>query len=659
MIKRFTRSGKQGSVIWGVIAGMVFSVTSAAEAKGILRARQPIPGQYIVIFRGQVESVGEFDFLLDRMLKKYPMQTLGTWRHAVKGFVARMSAAQATALANDPNVALVEEDGIVSIGATQTGATWGLDRIDQRDLPLNGNYTYDGDGTGVTAYVIDTGIRMTHSEFGGRAKSGFTAIGDGRGTDDCHGHGTHVAGTLGGNGYGVAKGVALMAVRVLDCTGSGSTSGVISGVNWVTANKKLPAVANMSLGGGVSSALDTAVQNSISAGIVYTVAAGNDNRNACNGSPARVASALTVGATTSTDARASYSNYGACVDLFAPGSGIRSASNKDDTATQTMSGTSMAAPHVAGAAALYLASRPGATPGDVAIVLTTNATQDRIANVGSSSPNRLLYTGFIDAGASDTTPPFIRLTQPASGASLQGQVQLAAEASDAGGIANVEFRVDNIVVATDANAPYQVTWNSATVVDGSHAFDAIATDLSGNKAVSNTVNATTANGGVQTACANSTQLIGNPGFEAGPSIWAASTGVIDNTNTAAPARSGSWKAWLNGYGTSHTDDLDQQITIPADACSVALSFWLWISSSEGSSAPARDTLTVTVRDAAGTVLRTLATYSNRDRTSGYVRKSFDLAPYKGQTVRLHFRGVENASRATSFLIDDTALDVVQ
>src|SRR5262249_51466616 len=237
--------------------------------------------------------------------------------------------------------------------ATQSNATWGIDRIDQRNLPLSGTYTYNFTGAGVHAYIIDTGIRATHQNFGGRVSSqGFTAINDGNGTNDCNGHGTHVSGTVGSSTYGVAKGVTLHAVRVLSCSGSGSTSGVIAGVDWVTQNRILPAVANMSLGGGVSTALDTAVNNSINSGVTYAIAAGDTNP--CTLSPARVAAALTVGATTMTDARSSFSNFGTCVDLFAPGSSITSTWNTSDTATNTISGTSMATPHVTGVAALYL-----------------------------------------------------------------------------------------------------------------------------------------------------------------------------------------------------------------------------------------------------------------------------------------------------------------
>jgi subtilisin family serine protease len=245
----------------------------------------------------------------------------------------------------------------------------------------------------VRVYIIDTGIRTGHGEFGGRASSGFTSITDGLGTDDCHGHGTHVSGTVGGTVYGVAKGVSLIAVRVLDCGGSGTTAGVIAGVDWVTGNHVKPAVANMSLGGGASSTLDAAVSNSVTAGVTYAIAAGNSSADACNYSPARTPTAITVGATTSTDARASYSNYGTCLDLFGPGSSITSAWNTSNTATNTISGTSMATPHVAGVAALVLQGNPAWSPAQVAGELTSNASTGKVGSPGTGSPNLLLYSG--------------------------------------------------------------------------------------------------------------------------------------------------------------------------------------------------------------------------------------------------------------------------
>lgn len=322
-----------------------------------------------------------------------------TYRSALQGFSATMSKAKAAGLAADPRVAYVEQNATVRLNDTQPNATWGIDRIDQRDLPLSKTYTYNTSASNVNAYIIDTGIRTSHSEFGGRASVGTDTVGGGQNGQDCQGHGTHVAGTVGGSTYGVAKGVNLIAVRVLDCLGSGTTAGVIAGVDWVTANAKKPAVANMSLGGGANTSLDNAVKKSIASGVSYSIAAGNGNilgwpQNACNVSPARVPEAITVGATDSSDKRASFSNYGTCLDLFAPGVGITSSWKGSDTATNTISGTSMATPHTAGVAALYLATHATATPAQVRDAVVNNATSGKVQDPRTGSPNKLLYSLF-------------------------------------------------------------------------------------------------------------------------------------------------------------------------------------------------------------------------------------------------------------------------
>ncbi|MET9437344.1 S8 family peptidase [Streptomyces sp. NPDC006551] len=321
------------------------------------------------------------------------------YRTALKGFSSTMSQAKAASLAADPRVAYVEQNATVRMTDTQNGATWGLDRVDQRNLPLSTTYTYNTSASNVTAYIIDTGIRTSHSEFGGRARVGTDTVGDGQNGQDCQGHGTHVAGTVGGAKYGVAKAAKLVAVRVLNCTGSGTTAGVIAGVDWVTANAVKPAVANMSLGGGTNASLDDAVKRSIASGVSYAVAAGNGNilgwpANACNYSPARVPEAITVGATDSADKRASFSNYGTCLDLFAPGVSITSAWKDNDAATNTISGTSMATPHTAGVAALYLANNPTATPAQVRDALVNNATSGKVQDPRTGSPNKLLHSIF-------------------------------------------------------------------------------------------------------------------------------------------------------------------------------------------------------------------------------------------------------------------------
>ncbi len=369
---------------------------SQAQKDRILRNSNKIANSYIVVLNDAV--VGEkgaysiAPYIAEEAALRHGGKVKHVYKHALNGFAIEMSEAEAEKLSLDFRVAYIEEDGVMEAIATQTNPPWGLDRIDQRNRPLSGTYTYNWTGSGVRVYVIDTGIRTTHTQFGGRASNVFDAFG-GSGAD-CNGHGTHVAGTVGGSTYGVAKSSLLRGVRVLDCNGSGSNSGVIAGVDWVRLNHIAPAVANMSLGGGVSSALDTAVNNLHNAGVAIAVAAGNSNTNACNSSPARAVNAITTGSTTSTDARSSFSNFGTCLDLFAPGSGILSAWATSNTATATLNGTSMASPHVAGVAALYKQANPSASSTTIRNAIVNNATTGVVTNPGTGSPNRLLYSLF-------------------------------------------------------------------------------------------------------------------------------------------------------------------------------------------------------------------------------------------------------------------------
>ncbi|NIJ10790.1 subtilisin family serine protease [Saccharomonospora amisosensis] len=376
---------------------LVGGIPGAAAQEGTILgagAEGAIDNSYIVVLNDGSS--------VDRVADRHGADVERQYHSALRGFAATMSEAEAKRAAADPAVAYVEQNRTVHTMADQANPpSWGLDRIDQRDLPLDDNYSYSTTASNVTAYVIDTGILTSHSDFGGRARSGYDFVDNDSNATDCNGHGTHVAGTIGGSAHGVAKAVDLVAVRVLDCNGSGSYDGVIAGIDWVTNNAQGPAVANMSLGGGASTAVDDAVRRSINAGVTYALAAGNDyGADACGTSPARTAEAITVGSTTSSDARSSFSNIGSCLDIFAPGSSITSTWIGSNTATNTISGTSMATPHVAGAAALYLADNPSASPRQVRDALVNNGTTGVVGSPGSGSPNVLLYTG-----TGSTTPP--------------------------------------------------------------------------------------------------------------------------------------------------------------------------------------------------------------------------------------------------------------
>ncbi|MBA4860571.1 S8 family peptidase [Streptomyces sp. PSKA54] len=384
-------------------AGLQFTASPAHSAPladlRLAPEATAVPDSWIVVLKDGSTTKAATPATARNLATKYDGALDRVYSSALKGFSAELTKSEAAELARDPKVAYVQQNQVLRINDTQSDATWGIDRIDQRDLPLSKTYTYNTTASNVTAYIIDTGIRTSHSEFGGRASVGTDTVGGGQNGQDCNGHGTHVAGTVGGKTYGVAKGVKLVAVRVLDCNGSGTTAGVVAGIDWVTANAVKPAVANMSLGGGADTTLDNAVKRSIASGVSYSIAAGNGNilgwpQNACNYSPARVPEAITVGATDSSDRRASFSNYGTCLDLFAPGVSIASAWDDSDTATNTISGTSMATPHTAGVAALYLATHPTATPAQVRDAVVNGATSGKVTDPRTGSPNRLLYSLF-------------------------------------------------------------------------------------------------------------------------------------------------------------------------------------------------------------------------------------------------------------------------
>ncbi len=489
-------------------------------------AREPryIPNQYIVVLNKPLAGQLLYGLPVAEQAASL-LATVGggrllqSYEHALLGFAARLSPAQAALLKLNPLVASISQDQIATADAVQAGATWGLDRVDQRNRPMDGNYVYpDSAGQGVHVYVIDTGLRATHSEFTGRVGAGrnfadrksASVVGGIGGTgdatinpsdtSDCNGHGTHVTSTAAGTVYGVAKKATVHAVRVLNCGGEGQYSWIIGGVDWVTANAVRPAVANMSLGGGSDNALDTAVRNSIASGITYAIAAGNSNSDACTGSPNRVAEALTVGNSTNTDAKSSSSSFGPCLDLWAPGSSITAAGNSNDTGTAVLSGTSMASPHVAGAAALVLARNTSQTPTQVGNTVVSESTPNVLTgSLGAGSPNKLLYVANTGGGTPTDAAPQASYSFSCNGLTCAFD---ASASSDDKGIASYGWAFG------DGSNGSGVTTSRTYATGGSYSVTLTVTDTIGQTGSSQKTITATAPGG-NAPCSNCTKYSGS------------------------------------------------------------------------------------------------------------------------------------------------------
>lgn len=596
-----------------------------------------IPNQYIVVLESSgvtsasPAAISAVD-AANALVSAYGGEVLQTYDVALYGFAAVLSPEAMHAMEADPAVAYIEPNRIVTINQAspnllQTDATWGLDRVDQRILPLNAQYTYTNTGLGVHVYIIDNGIRASHSEFTGRMGNGFTAINDGTGTGSCNisdtraGHGTHVAGSAGGATYGVAKQVTLHSVRVLDCYGSGSIANVIAGVEWVTNNYVSPAVANMSLGGGASTSLDIAVRNSINAGVTYVVAAGNDNKNACNYSPARISSAITVGATDSSDIRGYYSNFGSCLDLFAPGSSVRSSVHTSDIASALMSGTSMASPHVAGVAALYLQRNPSAQPGEVKAVLLNSASQNVVISAGSCSPNRLLYSlniqdENIPVDVSTPLPNACATATPTPTSTVPTPTPTATATSTPIPTATP--------TATHTPQPLTPTATPVTPTPEPEICQELVT--SGDFEEDNLAWTQSSSQGFQLVCTKATCGEGMQPY------------------------AGDALAWLGG-GNSERSRLSQSFTIPADQPAY-LSYWYWIESEDSCN---HDYAYVQIQIDNSVYTAHRYALCNDTRTGGWVPHSIRMDEYAGKTVRLEFYVATDRTLLSNMFLDDITL----
>jgi subtilisin family serine protease len=540
-----------------VVAGL--TVPSGAAAGDV------IPGRYIVRFASN-SSVGIAASTLSVGVR-------ATFSNAFNGFVADLSQDDLASLRDNPNVIGIEPDTVVAVNtdvvSPQQNPTWGLDRIDQRGLPLNANYSFTSTGNGVTSYIVDTGLLATHTQFGGRVTNGFTSIVDGNGTKDCHGHGTHVAGTVGASAYGVAKDVSLVPVRVLSCSGSGTTSGVIAGIDWMVSHHAagVPAVANLSIGGGFSSSLNSAVDRAVADGISMVVAAGNSNANACSYSPSSAPSAITVAATNLLDSRASFSNWGTCVDLFAPGQSITSAGISSPTAVASMSGTSMAAPHVAGIVALYLQENPSSSPAAVATAVNNAATRGIVTNAGSGTPNRLAYSANFESAPNSA---------PAAPGSLTGtgynqSVRLSWVAPGFNGGEAITDYVVEFATTSSNNTPVWTTFadgvsvTTSTTVTGltnatQYQFRVSAVNAVGRGAASSTITVAPVYAGVASAPRALTAVAGRLKLSLS---WLAplSNGGLSITDYAIETSTDSGTTWAR-FADTVTTATSASLTVP-------------------------------------------------------------------------------------------------
>ncbi|GAA3873333.1 hypothetical protein GCM10022243_43110 [Saccharothrix violaceirubra] len=619
------------SVAAMVVAAAVVAVAPAASA--VVEGTGPgaVDGSYLVVLKDDRTDPRA-------LAAAYSGTVRTTYRHVVPGFSGEMTARDAGRLAADPRVALVRQNQRVRTTGTQTSPpSWGLDRVDQRDGGLDNSYSYSTTASSVTAYVIDTGIHTAHQDFGGRATWGTNTAGDGDDTD-CNGHGTHVAGTIGGTSYGVAKQVRLVAVKVLDCAGSGTTETVLAGIDWVIAHHgNGPAVANLSLGGEADPLLDAGIRRLIADGVTTTVSAGNQGGDACLRSPARVAEAITVGATTEQDSRASYSNTGTCVDLFAPGDSITSAWKGWDQASDTISGTSMAAPHVAGAAALLLAVDPASTPAQIGAHLAADATPGKVDDAGTGSPNRLLV---VNTGS---RPGYPIVSNPGYRAQRTG-TPMTFQMTATGGTAPYTWSATGLPTGVTINAGTGLVSGTPTqtIVDGQVAVT--AKDKAGR--------ATTARFRITVVppgwtCPSGGQKLVNPGFESGSTGWWSSGYLIDRYTDVDAPRTGVYAAKVDAF-TATGGSVTQDVTIPRECAWSTLTFYAKVTR-EGPE-DQYDRLNVRIGD------DVVTTVQGKGAPAGYRQFTVDLSAYAGKTVAIWFTGWGDTQNITSFVLDDIAVN---